>query len=116
VKVSPWWLLAAFLTQACGEITFGPVGLSVTGEVAPKGYESQLMGLYFLGAALGAGLGGQFSRLLGVIPLPVYFGAFALAAVAVGALLAARSHRIGQILSAPAAGTTRELAPLEGRV
>ena len=97
--VSPWWLLVAFLAQACGEITFGPVGLAVTGEVAPRGYASQMMGLYFMGAALGAGLGGQFSRLMTVLPLPVYFAIIAVAALTVGAILVARSGAISRTLA-----------------
>lgn len=109
-KVSPWWLLVAFLAQACGEITFGPVGLSITGEIAPEGYRSQLTGLYFLGAALGAGLGGQFSRLLGVMPLPAYFAMFALAAVGVGALLAVRSGAITRVLAVPEPAARQPLA------
>ncbi|MGH3646423.1 MAG: peptide MFS transporter [Micromonosporaceae bacterium] len=106
VPVSPWWLIVAFLAKACGEITFGPVGLNVSGEVAPKGYGGQLMGLYFLGAALGAGLGAQYSRLLGVLPLPVYFGIFAVASLAVGVLLAARSGAVLQTLSGDPAPRT----------
>jgi POT family proton-dependent oligopeptide transporter len=98
-RVSPGWLLVAFLAQSCGEITFGPVGLSVTTEVAPAGYRSQLMGLYFLGAALGAAVGGQFSRLLGTVPLPVYFAVIAFAGLLGAAVLAARAGRIGRALS-----------------
>jgi POT family proton-dependent oligopeptide transporter len=98
--VSPWWLLLAFLAQATGEITFGPVGLSVTSEVAPPGHGSQLMGLYFLGAALGVGLGGQYSRLLDVVPLPAYFAAIGLAGMAVAAMLAGRAGAVGRALRA----------------
>ncbi|MEV4702074.1 peptide MFS transporter [Actinoplanes sp. NPDC049316] len=96
--VSPLWLVLAFLCQACGEVTFGPVGLSVTAEMAPRGYESRLIGLYYLGAACGAGLGGQLSRLVEVLPGPVYFALFSVAAFAVGAVLAGRSARVDRRL------------------
>ncbi|WP_019869942.1 peptide MFS transporter [Salinispora oceanensis] len=98
VQVSPWWLVAAFFAQACGELTFGPVGLSVTAEIAPPGYASQMMGLYFLGAACGAGLGGQLSRLIEVVPQPAYFGAFAVVGLLGGLLLAARGDRLSRQL------------------
>lgn len=97
-KVSPWWLLAAYFAKACGEITFGPVGMNIAGEIAPPGHRSQMIGLYFLGSALGAGLGAQYSRLLGVLPLPVYFGILAGAALLVGLVLMARSAAVARIL------------------
>ncbi|MEU8530285.1 MULTISPECIES: peptide MFS transporter [Streptomyces] len=90
LPVSPLWLLAAFLCMTCGELVFGPVGLSATAETAPEGHRSRMMGLFYLGAALGAGLGGQLSRLVGVLPLWTYLAGFAGAAV-VTALLLARS-------------------------
>ncbi|MFH8882352.1 peptide MFS transporter [Streptomyces californicus] len=81
--VSPLWLLVAFLWVACGELVFGPVGLSSTAERAPEGHRGRMMGLFYLGAALGAGLGGQLSRLVGVVPLWAYLAGFAvMAAVA----------------------------------
>ncbi len=93
-RVSPAWLLLAFLAQALGEVSFGPVGLSLTAQAAPPGYAGRLMGRYFLGAALGAGLGGQYARLLPVLPLPWYFGILAAAALAVAALLARRARHV----------------------
>ncbi|WP_418957190.1 peptide MFS transporter [Streptomyces tritici] len=90
--VSPVWLLGAFLCVACGELVFGPVGLSTTAETAPEGHRGRMMGLFYLGAALGAGLGGQLSRLVGVLPLWTYLAGFA-AAAAVTAVLLPREYR-----------------------
>ena len=96
--VSPLWLMVAFFCQACGELTFGPVGLSVTTAVAPRGYESRLIGLYYLAAACGAGLGGQLTRLVEVLPQPVYFAVFGVLGLTVGVLVAARATRIDRRL------------------
>ncbi|MFJ3904267.1 peptide MFS transporter [Streptomyces sp. NPDC090025] len=85
--VSPAWLLVAFLWVACGELVFGPVGLSSTAETAPEGHRGRMMGLFYLGAALGAGLGGQLSRLVGVVPLWSYLAGFAAVAALTAVLL-----------------------------
>ncbi|MGX4692055.1 peptide MFS transporter [Streptomyces sp. JNUCC 63] len=93
-RVSALWLLTAFLCMTCGELVFGPVGLSTTAESTPKGHNSRMMGLFYLGAALGGGVGGQLSHLVGVLPLWTYLAGFAAAAVVMAALL---SHRTTQI-------------------
>jgi POT family proton-dependent oligopeptide transporter len=89
--MSPAWLLLAFLCMTCGELVYGPVGLSTTAEVAPEGHGSRMMGLFYLGAALGAGVGGQLSHLIGVVPLWSYLAGFAAAAVATGLFIARRT-------------------------
>ncbi|MEV6599701.1 peptide MFS transporter [Actinoplanes sp. NPDC051346] len=86
--VSPGWLLTAFLLQVCGELALAPVGLSLAVKVAPPGYTSQYLGLFWLFAAVGAGLGGQLARLAGSLSLPAYFLLFGGLATAVGVVLA----------------------------
>ncbi|MFI5495801.1 peptide MFS transporter [Actinoplanes sp. NPDC051859] len=87
--VSPWWLLTAFLLQVCGELALAPVGLSLAVKVAPAGYTNQYLGLFWLFAAVGAGLGGQLAQLAaGALALPAYFLLFGVLATAVGAVLA----------------------------
>lgn len=91
VPVSPLWLLGAFLCMTCGELVFGPVGLSTTAESSPDGHGSRMMGLFYLGAALGAGLGGQLAHLVGTVPLWAYLAGFAGAAAAMGLILPRRA-------------------------
>jgi proton-dependent oligopeptide transporter, POT family len=74
--VSPGWLVAANLLQAAGELALAPIGLSVTISAAPRAYVSQMMGLWWLSAALGAAVGGQLVRVATTIPLEFYFGVF----------------------------------------
>ena len=64
-KVLPTWLIFTYLLHTMGELALSPVGLSATTKLAPKRYVGQMMGVWFLGSALGniiAGLiAGQFS-------------------------------------------------------
>jgi len=61
--VSPWWLIASYFFQTCGELFLSPVGLSSMTKLAPRRYVGQMMGIWFLAASVGnlvAGLvGGQ---------------------------------------------------------
>jgi POT family proton-dependent oligopeptide transporter len=92
--VSPLWLLLAFLLFVAGEINFGPVGLNLMAEVAPAGFGSRMMGLYYLFAALGAMIGGQLSRLVDVLELHVYFGSMAAVAAVVSVLMFIGARRL----------------------
>ncbi len=75
--VSPLWLIVTYFLQTTGELCLSPVGLSSITKLSPKRLVGQMMGTWFMGAALGnliAGLiGGQFETL----PLPTLFTAVA---------------------------------------
>ena len=64
-QVLPIWLLLTYLFHTTGELCLSPIGLSATSKLAPRKYYSQMMGMWFFGAALGnllAGLlAGNFS-------------------------------------------------------
>ncbi|MFI4884691.1 MAG: peptide MFS transporter [Steroidobacterales bacterium] len=60
-KVSPLWLVAAYLLFSCGELCLSPVGLSSTTKLAPGRFAAQSMGLWFLTLALGSFLAGLLS-------------------------------------------------------
>lgn len=51
--VLPTWLITTYLLHTLGELALSPVGLSATTKLAPKRYVGQMMGVWFLGAALG---------------------------------------------------------------
>ena len=63
IKVSAMWLVMSYLFQTLGELCLSPVGLSSMTKLSPRRYVGQMMGIWFLAAALGnliAGLvGGQ---------------------------------------------------------
>jgi POT family proton-dependent oligopeptide transporter len=57
-KVLPTWLFFTYLLHTMGELALSPVGLSATTKLAPKRYVGQMMGVWFLGAALGSIIAG----------------------------------------------------------
>jgi len=55
----PTWLLLTYLFHTFGELAISPVGLSATTKLAPKRFLGQMMGIWFVGAALGNLIAGQ---------------------------------------------------------
>ena len=53
VRVSPWWLVLSYLFQTFGELSLSPVGLSSMTKLAPFKFKGQMMGVWFMTAALG---------------------------------------------------------------
>ena len=60
-KAMPTWLILTYLFHTFGELAISPVGLSATTKLAPKGYVGQMMGIWFVGAALGNLIAGQIA-------------------------------------------------------
>ncbi len=52
-SVLPTWLIMTYLLHTTGELCLSPVGLSAVSSLAPKRFVSQMMGIWFLGSALG---------------------------------------------------------------
>jgi proton-dependent oligopeptide transporter, POT family len=52
-QVFPTWLILTYLLHTLGELALSPVGLSATTKLAPKRFVGQMMGIWFLGTALG---------------------------------------------------------------
>lgn len=52
-KVLPTWILLTYLVHTMGELCLSPIGLSNVTKLAPARYVGQMMGTWFLGAALG---------------------------------------------------------------
>ena len=53
VKVSMLWLTVSYMLQTWGELSLSPVGLSSMTKLAPRRYAGQMMGVWFMAAALG---------------------------------------------------------------
>ncbi len=51
--VSVSWLIVTYFLHTCGELALSPVGLSSMTKLAPKSRVSQMMGIWFVAAALG---------------------------------------------------------------
>ncbi len=50
---SPAWLVVTYFLFTVGELCLSPVGLSSITKLAPQGRVGQMMGIWFIGAALG---------------------------------------------------------------
>lgn len=61
VKASAFVLIFTYLFHTLGELCLSPVGLSAYTKLAPKKYLSQLMGIWFVAAALGNLFAGLFA-------------------------------------------------------
>jgi len=53
IRVSPWWLVLSYFFQTVGELSLSPVGLSSMTKLAPFKFKGQMMGVWFMAAALG---------------------------------------------------------------
>jgi POT family proton-dependent oligopeptide transporter len=73
LESSPLWILAAFLLLTIAELCIVPIALSMTTELAPLGLTGQLLGLWYLAAALGGSIGGQFARFVTDLGYGGYF-------------------------------------------
>lgn len=66
-RVGMYWLVAAYFLHTCGELCLSPVGLSSVTKLSPDRFVGQMMGIWFMGTALGnliAGIaGGQFGSM-----------------------------------------------------
>ena len=52
-RVTVAWLVVTYFLHTCGELALSPVGLSSMTKLAPKGRVGQMMGVWFIAAALG---------------------------------------------------------------
>lgn len=57
----PTWLVLTYLFHTFGELAISPVGLSATTKLAPQRFVGQMMGIWFVGAALGNLIAGQIA-------------------------------------------------------
>ncbi len=89
-KVAPTWLLLTYLLHTFGELCLSPVGLSNVTRLSPPRYVGQMMGTWFLGAAVGnlfAGLIGGHLGAAEATALPGQFLQLALLGVGAGVLM-----------------------------
>ncbi len=77
VKVGMRWLVATYFLHTVGELCLSPVGLSSITKLAPKRLVSQMMGTWFMGAALGNLIAGLTAGLMEDLGLVSLFGAVA---------------------------------------
>ena len=95
--VSPMWLVVTYFFHTTGELCLSPVGLSAITKLSPKRFVGQMMGIWFMAAALGNLLAGLVAGLIESLPLPQLFGTVGLIVVAMGVLVWIVSGPVGRL-------------------
>lgn len=100
--VAPTWLATTYLLHTMGELALSPVGLAATTRLAPARHAGQMMGVWFLAAALGnliAGLiAGEF-RGDTVAQFPALYLQIVLTSTGAGLLLLAFTRPIRRLMN-----------------
>ena len=82
--VSPMWLVVTYFFHTTGELCLSPVGLSSITKLSPKRFVGQMMGIWFMAAALGNLMAGLVAGLIESLPLPQLFGTVGLIVAGAG--------------------------------
>ena len=85
-QVSMAWLVVTYFLFTVGELALSPVGLSSMTKLAPPGRLGQMMGVWFIAAALGNLFAGLVAGALETLAPDALFRNVAVFALAVGAL------------------------------
>ena len=96
--VSPMWLVVTYFFHTTGELCLSPVGLSSITKLSPKRLVGQMMGIWFMAAALGSLLAGLVAGLIESLPVPQLFGAVGLIVAGAGVVLGAASGPIRRLI------------------
>jgi len=80
------WLVVTYFLHTSGELCLSPIGLSATTKLSPKPLVGQMMGIWFMGAALGNLIAGLAAGQMEAFPLPVLFGTVAAVVIGSGLL------------------------------
>ncbi|MBB4639121.1 peptide MFS transporter [Longimicrobium terrae] len=91
-KVAVWWLIGSYFLQTVGELCLSPVGLSSMTKLAPRKFSGQMMGVWFMAAALGnliAGIVGGHVNPENPQDMPALFTRTTLSLLIAAAVLAA---------------------------
>lgn len=100
-RVAATWLLMTYFLHTAGELTLSPVGLSMTTKLAPKKFAGQMMGIWFIAAALGNLIAGIFAGNFdenNVAEMPNLFMSVVMFAVGSGILFMVFSGRIKKLM------------------
>lgn len=95
--VSPMWLIVTYFFHTTGELCLSPVGLSSITKLAPKRLVGQMMGIWFMAAALGNLLAGLVAGMIESLALPQLFGAVGLVVAGAGVVMLVASGPIRRL-------------------
>jgi len=98
-RVSVNWLLTTYFLHTVGELCLSPVGLSVVTKLSPQKLVGQMMGIWFMGTALGNLIAGLAAGFMETLPVSQLFGTVALFTAGSGLILALFSGPLRRLMS-----------------
>ena len=97
-RVSMAWLVVTYFLFTCGELALSPIGLSAMTKLAPPGRLGQMMGVWFIAAALGSLVAGLVAAQLETVAAVTIFTNTAIFAGAVGLLALLIGPRVYKLM------------------
>lgn len=98
-RVSPWWLVSAYVAMALGEVCLSPMGLSLVSRVAPPRSRGVMMGAWFVSLSAGGYASGALGRYWGRVPHSLFFAGVAALLLAAALVLASALPAITRMLA-----------------
>jgi POT family proton-dependent oligopeptide transporter len=83
-RVSPMWLVTTYFFHTVGELCLSPIGLSSITKLSPERLVSQMMGTWFVGAALGNLIAGLVAGRIESMPQTQLYWTVAMIVIAAG--------------------------------
>lgn len=96
-RVSPMWLVTTYFFHTVGELCLSPIGLSSITKLAPERLVSQMMGTWFVGAAIGNLIAGLVAGFIEDMPQDQLFSTVALIVIGSGLLFLILAKPIGRL-------------------
>ncbi|HSM16136.1 MAG TPA: peptide MFS transporter [Gemmatimonadales bacterium] len=97
--VTSAWLVVTYFLHTCGELALSPVGLSSMTKLAPKGRVGQMMGIWFIAAALGNLIAGLVAGQLEALEPSQVFRTVALVSGGVGVIALLMSRPVKRLMA-----------------
>jgi POT family proton-dependent oligopeptide transporter len=97
-RVSMAWLVVTYFLFTCGELALSPIGLSAMTKLAPPGRLGQMMGVWFIAAALGSLVAGLVAAQLETVAAVTIFTNTAIFAGAIGLLAILISPNVSKLM------------------
>ncbi len=92
-------LVGILFVFTIAELLLSPVGLSLSTQLAPRAFHTQMVALFFLSVALGTAMAGTLAKYYSPSHETAYFGVLGLIAIVLGAVLAALSPLLRRLMA-----------------
>ena len=96
--VSPAWLIVTYFFHTVGELCISPIGLSAITKLSPERRVGQMMGIWFVGAALGNLFAGLMAGQLATMASSELFNTVAIISGGVGVFAVIVSPRVKRLM------------------